>query len=61
MQLAEQQTIKKEIKGCQITLSFSSKPVDGVMEKIQSILSNAYEKRVQNNLADMVSLKFPYK
>ncbi len=56
MQLAEQQTIKKEIKGCQITLSFSSKPVDGVMEKIQSILSNAYEKRVQKDLADMVKV-----
>ena len=36
MRSAEQQRIEKEINGCQITLSFSAKPVDGVMDKIQS-------------------------
>ena len=30
MRSAEQQRIEKEINGCQITLSFSAKPVDGV-------------------------------
>ena len=46
MRSAEQQRIEKEINGCQITLSFSAKPVDGVMDKIQSILSKAYDERV---------------
>ncbi len=59
MQSAEQQVIEKEINGCQITLSFSAKPVNGVMEKIQSILSNAYDERVQNDLMDIVSLELP--
>ena len=46
MRSAEQQRIEKEINGCQITLSFSAKPVDGVMDKIQSILSRSEERRV---------------
>ena len=58
MRSAEQQMIEKEINGCQITLSFSAKPVDGVMEKIQSILSNAYDERVQNDLMGIVGSKF---
>lgn len=41
---AELQMIEKEVNDCQITLSFSAKPMDGVIEKIQSILSNAYDK-----------------
>lgn len=53
---AERQIIEKEISGCRITLSFSEKPVDGVMEKIQSILSNAYDERVQSDLVGVVSL-----
>ncbi len=59
MQSAEQQRIEKEVNGCQIILSFSAKPVNGVIEKIQSILSNAYDERVQNDLTDIVGLKLP--
>lgn len=59
MQPAEQQVIEKEINGCQVTLSFSAKPVKGVMEKIQSILSNAYDERVQDDLTSIVSLELP--
>ena len=59
MRSAEQQRIEKEINGCQITLSFSAKPVDGVMDKIQSILSKAYDERVQNDLMDMIGLELP--
>lgn len=59
MRSAEQQMIEKEINGCRITLSFSAKPVDGVMDKIQSILSKAYDERVQNDLMDMIGLELP--
>lgn len=57
MRTAELQMIEKEVNGCQITLSFSAKPVDGVIEKIQSILSNAYDERVQNDLTELVGLR----
>lgn len=59
MQSAEQQIIEKEINGCQVILSFSAKPVNGVMEKIQSILSKAYDERVQNDLMGIVGLELP--
>lgn len=57
MRPAELQMIEKEVNGCQITLSFSAKPVDGVIEKIQSILSNAYDERVQNDLTELAGLR----
>ena len=59
MRLAEQQVIEKEVNGCQITLSFSASPVNGVIEKVQSILSNAYDERVQNDLTGIVNSKLP--
>lgn len=57
MRPVELQMMEKEINGCQITLSFSAKLVDGVIEKIQSILSNAYDERVQNDLTELVGLR----
>ena len=57
MRPVELQMMEKEINGCQITLSFSAKPVDGVIEKIQSILSNAYDERVQNDLTELAGLR----
>ena len=59
MRPAEQQVIEKEVNGCQITLSFSASPVNGVIEKIQSILSNAYDERVQNDLTGIVGAGVP--
>lgn len=61
MQSAGQQVIEKEVNGCQITLSFSAKPVNGVVEKIQSILSKAYDERVENDLMDIVGLELSCK
>ena len=46
-------------RGAQITLSFSASPVNGVIEKIQSILSNAYDERVQNDLTGIVGAGVP--
>ena len=60
MRVAEQQ-IKEEINGCQITLSFSAKPVSGVIEKIQSILSNAYNERVQSELTGIIEVELSCK
>ena len=33
MRPAEQQVIEKEVNGCQITLSFSASPVNGVIDR----------------------------
>lgn len=57
MDAAGVQRIEKEVNGCRITLSFSAKPVDGVIERIQSILSNAYDERVQNDLTELAGLR----
>ena len=42
--------IEKSINGCSVTLSFLRKPSPDVLENIQSILSNAYEERLQKDL-----------
>lgn len=55
----EQQMIEQEINGCRIILFFSGKPINGVMEKIQAILSNAYDERVQNDLTGMPAQRMP--
>ncbi len=60
MRVIEQQ-VKEEINGCQITLSFSAKPVNGVIEKIQSILSKAYNERVQSELMGIIELELSCK
>lgn len=57
MQTVMEPAMEEEISGCHVTLFFVEKPVEGVMERIQSILSNAYEERVQNDLKEIVSRK----
>lgn len=57
MQTAESPVIEKEISGCRVTLSFAEKPVEGVIENMQSILSSAYDERVQNDLKNLSSHK----
>lgn len=57
MQTAEIPVIKTEIDGCRVTLFFAEKPVEGVIETMQSILSNAYDERVQNDLIEIASHK----
>lgn len=53
MQAANLPIMEKEFNGCRVTLIFTEKPVEGVVEGIQSILSNAYDERVQNDLAQL--------
>lgn len=57
MQTAESPVIETEIGGCKVTLFFAEKPVEGVIETIQSILSNAYDERVQNDLIEITGHK----
>lgn len=49
--------IEREVNGCHITLLFSKKPVEGTLDKVKSILSNAYDERMQNDLMKTASLK----
>ena len=49
--------METEKNGCRISLSFAEKPVDGVIERLQSILSNAYDERVQTDLMELVNAK----
>lgn len=57
MQKAECSVVEKDINGCRVALSFQAKPVEGVIERLQSILSNAYDERVQEDLTKIVSPK----
>lgn len=53
MQTTEPPVLETEINGCKVTLSFAEKPVEGVIDKVQSILSSAYDERVQNDLMEL--------
>lgn len=57
MRDAEDSIVKKEINGCRVTLSFAAMPVEGVIERVQSILSGAYDERVQNDLIEIITSK----
>ena len=46
--------VKMNVNDCQVTLSFTEKTKDGVIEAIQSILSNAYDERVEKDLKEMI-------
>ncbi len=45
------------INGCQVMLYFVPQSVDGVIENIQSILSDAYNERVQKELKSIMESK----
>lgn len=55
MYRAKQSILESEINGCQVTMHFAPQSVDGVIENVQSILSNAYDERVQNELSFIVN------
>lgn len=60
MQEAKQSIFESEVNGCRVTLHFTLKPVDGVLENVQSILSKAYDERVQNDLSLIVKGNFVF-
>lgn len=49
--------LEREINGCHVTISFAKEPVEGIVDKVKSILSNAYDERVQQDLLELASLK----
>lgn len=55
MKCSDIPVLTEEINGCLVALSFLPEPADGVVEKVKSILSNAYDERVQNDLMKAVS------
>lgn len=57
MQDAEIPVVERQINGCHVMVSFVAEPVEGVMDKMKSILSNAYDERVQQDLMELASLK----
>ena len=50
MQKISARMIETDIHGCPVTLSFSEKSTDHVLERIKAILSTAYEERVLTEL-----------
>lgn len=54
MQIEKQSIIEIEANGCLVTLYFVPKSVDGVIEKVQSILSNAYDERIQKEIKELI-------
>lgn len=57
MQCTDIRVLTEEINGCHVTLSFLPEPAEDVVEKVKSILSNAYDERVQNDLMKAANLK----
>lgn len=57
MQDAEIPVVERQVNGCLVRVSFVAEPVEGVMDKMKSILSNAYDERVQEDLMKLASLK----
>lgn len=57
LQDTEIPVVERRINGCLVRMSFVNEPVEGVMDKMKSILSNAYDERVQQDLMELASLK----
>ena len=53
MQIDEIPMVERQIGGCNVKISFATEPVGGVVERVQSILSHAYDERVQNDLMEI--------
>lgn len=54
MQAVNTPEMKERVNGCPVSLHFPSKPVDGVMDAVRSILSNAYNERMQKELREFM-------
>ena len=44
---------------CPVTLYFASKSMEGVIENLQSILSGAYDERIQRELKKLIGERAP--
>ncbi|WP_435084333.1 hypothetical protein [Ohessyouella blattaphilus] len=53
MQTIKDKSIELEINECRVNISFSDKPVDGVVENVKGILSQAYDERMESELSSI--------
>lgn len=53
MQKDEIPVMERQIGGCCVKICFAADPIDGVVERVQSILSHAYDERIQNDLIEI--------
>ncbi len=51
--------IRVEVNGCHVCLVFAEKPMEGVIDKVRAVLSDAYEERVQKELCGIVGVECP--
>lgn len=54
MQELKKSVMEIEVNDCPVTLYFASKSVEGVIENLQSILSSAYDERIQRELKKFI-------
>lgn len=57
MPIEEIPVMERQMGGCDVKIFFSPNLVDGVIERVQSILSHAYDERVQNDLKEITASK----
>lgn len=57
LQEEKRSVLESKINGCQVMLHFVPQSIDGVIENVQSILSNAYDERVQKELKALIENK----
>lgn len=43
-----------DVNGCHIRLYFADQPVDGVLDRVRSVLSNTYDERIKEELGEIV-------
>ena len=49
--------VRADINGCHMRLIFKEQPVEDVLEKIQAVLSSAYDDRVLKDLGTIAGLE----
>lgn len=54
MQELKKSVMEIEVNDCSVTLYFASKSMEEVIENLQSILSSAYDERIQKELKKLI-------
>lgn len=59
MQELKKSVLEIEVNDCPVTLYFASKSMEGVIKNLQSILSSAYDERIQRELKKLIGERAP--
>ena len=59
MKKTEKKVIHMQIDRCMVTLCFAERENEGVMAKVKSVLSYAYEERVKSELLGCAGPQYP--